>query len=148
MSSAAPASDQSPPHPLIGVWRIASHETLFDDGERICLLGPHPRGRLILTACGTMTGFLVASDRAPAGDDAGQAALHRSMIAYGGRYRIEGDRFLVSVDTAWNAAWEGTEQARTFRIEATRLDILSAYGPSPWRPGRFGQTRLSFLRED
>jgi hypothetical protein len=72
------------PHPIVGVWRLLSHETVLDDGERLRQFGDHPRGRLILTASGHMTGFVTASDRAISHDDAGCAALYRSMIAYSG----------------------------------------------------------------
>ena len=53
--------------------------------------------------------------------DAERAALQRSMSAYTGRYRVEGDRFVTTVDVSWNQQWDGTEQARRFRVEGDRL---------------------------
>lgn len=134
-------------HAIVGVWRIVAHETILDDGETIRQFGDAPRGRLILTDTGHMMGFVTASDRTPGHTDELQADLHRSMIAYSGTYRVEGDRFIVAVDLSWHALWEGTEQTRTFQIEGDRLQIVSASGPSPFRPGRTGRSQLSWLRE-
>ena len=47
-----------------------------------------------------------------------QAAAYRTMIAYTGKWRVEGNKFITKVDVAWNPAWVGTEQARFWRVEA------------------------------
>ncbi|MGE0700280.1 MAG: lipocalin-like domain-containing protein [Hyphomicrobiaceae bacterium] len=79
--------------------------------------GDAPRGRLIMTDTGHMTGFVAASGRTPGHTDTLRADLHRSMIAYSGTYRFEADLFIVAVDLSWHASWEGTDQARTFRTD-------------------------------
>jgi hypothetical protein len=33
-----------------------------------------------------------------------QAAAFRTVIAYTGKYRIEGEKFITNVDVAWNPA--------------------------------------------
>lgn len=134
-------------HPIVGVWRLVAHETILDDGEGIRQFGDTPRGRLILTASGHMSGFAAAPDRQPGLTDDRRAELHRSMIAYSGTYRIAGDQFIVAVDLSWHALWEGTEQGRTFRVVGDRLDIVSAAGPSPFREGRTSYGQLSWVRE-
>ena len=45
-----------------------------------------------------------------------------------GTYRIKGDRCITKVDVAWNPEWVGTEQARDFKIDGDRLQVLT-----PWR---------------
>jgi hypothetical protein len=47
-----------------------------------------------------MMAFLSRRDRRPPTDGAEAAALLRSMLAYTGRFRVEGDRVAVSVDGA------------------------------------------------
>jgi Lipocalin-like domain len=68
--------------------------------------------------------------------DPERAALHKSMLAYSGRYHVDGGDLFVRVDVSWNEAWNGTEQRRHFRIEGDKLFIESAPGPSILYPGK------------
>lgn len=134
-------------HPIVGVWRLTAHEMILDDGETLRQFGDTPRGRLILTTSGHMSGFAAAPDRQSGLTDERRAALHRSMIAYSGTYRIAGDQFIVAVDLSWHAMWEGTEQGRTFQLDGDRLHIVSSVGPSAVREGRTSYGKLSWVRE-
>lgn len=98
-------------------------------------MGANPSGYLILAPDGRMMALITAKDRAPGGSDTEQAALFRTMVSYTGRYRIDGARFVTKVDLSWNETWTGTEQERFFKIEGNRLDIISAWQPSPYLPG-------------
>jgi hypothetical protein len=47
-----------------------------------------------------------------------QAALQRSALfdslsAWAGPYRLEGDKLIVDVDTAWTEVWSGKPQVRS-----------------------------------
>ena len=79
--------------------------------------------------------------------DAGRAALHKSMLAYSGRYRIEGNDFITLVDVSWNEDWNGTEQRRHFRIEGDKLFIESEPAPSIVFPGKTDLRRIVWERE-
>ena len=84
-----------------------------------------------------------------AGDtDALRAALHESMLAYTGRYRIEGNEFVTTVDASWNEAWNETDQRRKFRIEGNRLVIESEPAPSILFPGKTDYRRIVWEREE
>jgi hypothetical protein len=63
-----------------------------------------------------------------------QSAAFRSMIAYTGRYRVEKDKFITTVDLAWNEAWVGTEQVRFWRVDGDKLGIITAPMPNPNTP--------------
>lgn len=134
-------------HPLIGIWRLVSWQVVVD-GEPHDLFGARPRGFLILTEHGRAMALTTASNRVPGEDDAARAALHRSMLAYTGRYRIEGDAFVTTVDASWNDVWNGTEQRRRYRIEGSRLFIESAPAPSILFPGRIDHRLIVWERED
>ena len=43
------------------------------------------------------------------------------MIAYSGRYRVEGSTITTKVEVAWNEAWVGGEQVRHIRFEGDKL---------------------------
>ena len=75
------------------------------------------------------------------------AALHKSMLAYSGKYRVEGNDFITVVDASWNEEWNGTEQRRHFRIEGDRLFIESAPAPSILFPGKTDFRRIIWERE-
>ena len=133
-------------HPLIGDWRLVSWRGVVD-GRPHDLFGPHPKGFLLLTPEGRAMALTTAEGRGPGGGEAERAALHRSMLAYTGRYRIEGDEFITAVDASWNEVWNGTEQRRRYRVEGDRLFVESAPGPSILFPGRTDHRVIVWERE-
>ena len=86
---------------------------------------------------------LTAEGRTAPKTDEERAALLKSLVAYTGMYRIEGDKFIVKVDASWNPAWVGTEQERFFKFEGDRLQTFSPWIQSVTRPEK-GMAR-SFL---
>jgi hypothetical protein len=52
------------------------------------------------------------------------------MIAYTGKFRVEGGKFITKVDVAWNEGWVGTDQVRFWRVEGDKLYITSASIPN------------------
>jgi hypothetical protein len=79
--------------------------------------------------------------------EAERAALQKSMLAYTGKYRIEGNDLIVVVDVSWNEEWNGTEQRRHFRLEGDQLSIESAPAPSILFPGKNEVRRIVWKRE-
>jgi hypothetical protein len=132
---------------LIGSWKLISWQVIVD-GEPRDLLGAKPKGSLILTRDGRAMALTTAENRVAGETDALRAALHKSMLAYTGRYRIEGDEFVTTVDASWNEAWNGTEQRRKFRIEDNRLVIESEPAPSILFPGKTDYRRIVWEREE
>jgi hypothetical protein len=132
---------------LVGCWKLVSWKSMVE-GEPRDLFGAKPRGSLILTASGRAIALTTAENRTPGDSEAQRAALHKSMLAYTGRYRIEGDEFVTTVDASWNEAWNGTEQRRKFRFEGDRLIIESVPAPSLLFPGKVDYRRIVWERED
>ncbi len=111
------------------------------------VFGAHPKGFLILTREGRSMALTTADDRKGGMGDPERAALHKSMLAYSGRYRIEGNDFITTVDVSWNEDWNGTEQRRHFTIEGDRLLIESAPAPSIVSPGKIDVRRIVWERD-
>ena len=140
-----PQNDRSS---LIGVWKLKSIQfELADTGEAADMFGPNPSGYLIHTDEGRMMVILTRSDRAPPKEDADGSALFKTMMAYTGNFRVEGDdKFITDVDLAWHPAWNGTEQTRFFKVEGDTLLITTAQQTHPMFPGRMGRGVLVYTR--
>jgi hypothetical protein len=123
---------------IVGTWALVT--TVYEDvatGERSHPLGAHPRGRQIATGDGRWIAVVTAESRPVPASDAERAAALRSMIAYTGRYRVEGDRVVTRVEAAWNEAWVGTDQVRAMRFESD--DLLHLEGPPQPHPNLAGR---------
>jgi lipocalin-like protein len=132
---------------LIGTWKLVSWQVIVENQPSQNVFGSHPKGFLILTRGGRSIVVTTAENRRPGMGDAERAALHKSMLAYSGKYRIEGNDFITVVDVSWNEEWNGTEQRRHFRIEGDRLFIESAPAPSIVSPGKTDFRRIVWQRE-
>ena len=131
---------------LAGNWKLVSWQVVTG-GEAKDLFGTKPKGYLILTREGRAMALTTAEGRAPGESDPERAALHKSMLAYTGKYRLEGDEFITTVDASWNENWNGTEQRRRFKIDGDTLFIESAPAPSILFPGQVDFRRIVWQRE-
>ena len=130
---------------LIGIWKLVACDMEYQNSgarEPYFSAAP-PSGYLILTPEGRMMGLVVGGDREPGQTDAQQAVLFRTMVAYTGRYRFEGDQFITTVDVSWNEAWTGTEQRRFYTLDGDRLDILTVWLPHPAHRSRTSGLRIN-----
>jgi Lipocalin-like domain len=144
-----PAIAQDAANQLFGSWRLLSFKAQIvgEDAEPRDFFGPSPFGRLILTPAHTMAVFLSRPDRKPPTDDAEAAKLLRSMTAYIGRFRVEGDKFITTVDGAWNEVFKSREQVRIFKLEGDTLTIRVPEQPSGLERGKRNTSVLTFERE-
>src|SRR5882724_7578809 len=108
---------------VVGIWKLVSWQILVEDEPAQNVFGSHPQGFLILTREGRSMVLTSAENRRGGMGDAERAALHKSMLAYTGKYRVEGKDLVVIVDVSWNEEWNGTEQRRHFRIDGDKLFI-------------------------
>jgi Lipocalin-like domain len=132
---------------LIGTWRLVSWQVIVENEPPQNVFGLHPKGFLILTREGRSIVLTTAENRRGGMGDAERVALHKSMLAYSGKYRVEGNDFITVVDVSWNEEWNGTEQRRHFRIEGDKLFIESAPAPSMLFPGKTDFRRIVWERE-
>src|ERR1700742_4237769 len=111
---------------IIGVWKLVSVN--YEDQETKTLtpiMGEHPRGYQIATPDGRWLAISTPPDRKAPETDAERAQAFRTMIAYSGRYRVEGNKITTKVNVAWNESWVGGEQVRIIRFEDDKLFIES-----------------------
>jgi hypothetical protein len=133
---------------IAGSWRIVSYETEFQDGgERQFPLGVHPNGYLVFGSDGRMMAYLEADGRKVPRTDEERSAAYRTLLAYTGRYRVRDDKWITSIDGAWNIEWVGTEQERSFALDGARLNVVAQWNPNALYGGRVTRGHLTFERE-
>jgi hypothetical protein len=133
---------------LVGTWKLVSWVNVDDETkEEKKLYGEHPKGYLILLPSKRMMALLTAESRKVPQTDEERASALKSMISYTGKYRIEGNNFTTTVDAAWNEAWVGTEQKRTFTLEGGKLTIITMSQPSVNFGGKVAHGVLVWERE-
>lgn len=133
---------------LHGVWKLLSYE--LEDAEtkeRKLLFGEHPSGYLLLLPSGRMLSMITAEGRKAPQNDAERSDAFRSMLAYSGKFRVDGNKFVTKVDIAWNEAWVGMDQERTYKIDGDTLYIISMTQPNVNFGGRMMTGILSWKRE-
>jgi len=133
--------------PLIGNWKLVSLQTILDNAPPKDMLGARPKGVLILTREGRMAAIITAEGRKAGTADVEQVELYKSMIAYSGKYIVDGKEFVTAVEMSWNEAWNGTQQKRYWKIEDGKLFIESAPVAAPNFPGRMVVARLVWERD-
>jgi hypothetical protein len=134
---------------IVGSWQLVS--VIYEDletGERSSVYGDHPAGVQIATKQGRWLALMTADGRQVPETDPQRAEALRSMIAYTGRWRVEGDQVVTKVEAAWNQGWVGTEQRRKFRFDGDRLHLESPPTPHPNLLGKVVRIIVTWQREE
>ncbi|GEM16870.1 hypothetical protein NBRC3293_1367 [Gluconobacter oxydans NBRC 3293] len=149
------SADGNPEQPtlkdqLVGTWNLVSYRVEEKDtGTFINAMGPSPRGRVIFTPDGWVAFNLEGSHRHPAETEADYPGLMKTLVAYIGRYRVEGNQWITQVQTAWAPEWVGTEQRRTVVVSGTTADVTTPWRKMPnWAQGRLSRSLIRFQRAD
>jgi hypothetical protein len=133
---------------LAGSWKLISFFTEdVATKQRNNLYGEHPHGYIGITREGRFFGLVTPDQQQPAHTIEEQAAAYRTMLAYSGKLALDGGKFVVKVDWAWNQEWVGTEQVRFWRVDGNKLLITSAPFPNASAAGRMVIGTLVWERE-
>lgn len=135
---------------LIGTWELVSYKVEEkESGKFINAMGPAPRGRVVFTPDGWVAFNLEGSNRLAATSDTDRAQLMKTLVAYIGRYRVEGDQWITTVQTAWAPEWVGTEQRRTVTVNGQYADVVTPWRKMPnWAAGRLSRSIIRFRRAE
>ena len=132
---------------LFGTWKIVS--AVVEDvqtKEQKPLYGEHPKGYLILLPTGRMMSLLVSEGRKAPQTDEERSAAYRSMVAYTGKYTLEGNKWTTRPDVAWNEAWM-MDQIRYFKLDGDRLIVETAPAMNP-NYGKVVRVTLVWQKEE
>jgi Lipocalin-like domain len=129
-----------------GTYRLVSF-ALEVDGQPNLTFGQAPKGYAVITAT-RFTTVITAENRKFGETTEEKAALWDSLIAYSGRYRLEGDKLITSVDTSWNESWNGTQRTRIWKLEGNRLHLTTVPAPYAPDPSKTAVARLVWERAE
>jgi hypothetical protein len=132
---------------LAGSWKLNSWTIQIVGGEATEPFGPNPKGRAVFTPDGYVTFVIVAANRKPAANDEESAALLKTLLAYSGKFTIDGDKFTTKVDISGNELFTGQDQVRFFKLEGDKLAIRTAEQVSSVYPGKRVVGTLTWERE-
>lgn len=133
---------------VVGIWVLQAFEGEDQrTGTRAPMFGAASSGRLILTNEGIMMGMITAIGRPLPLTDDDRVRSFNTMIGYSGRYKLEDDKFITSVDLSWNEAWVGSLQVRNFTVSNSRLEIVTDWGVNPFNQEQIWRGILEWCRE-
>lgn len=134
------ASAQDLASQIVGTWKWTGH--VYKEvatGKTTNAFGEWPTGLQVFTKSGRLVYAVFADNRKPpAGNpatDAERAALHNTMAAATGTYKVDGTTLSISYSGSWNQSWTGTTQKRQIEIIGNRLTLTSA----PYKSAQTGQ---------
>src|SRR5262249_5576558 len=90
---------------LLGNWKLVSvYAEDVQTKQRYNPYGDHPKGYIAFTSAGRFFALITADGPKPPTTQEEQPAAFRSMSAYTGKFRRDGDQFINKVDVARNQA--------------------------------------------
>ena len=129
-----------------GTFKIVAF-TLEVDGAITAPYGTSPRGYVVLTP-DRFIGIVTAENRKFGTSVAEKAALWESMVAYSGKYAVDGNEIHITVDVSYNEAWNGTQLVRFWQFSGNQLTLTSP--PAPWSrdPTKTVSAKVIFERSE
>jgi hypothetical protein len=138
---------------IVGVWQLQKFDRCkAGTDDCTAFYGGRPSGYIVFTKGGLFLSQAYAEKRVvpktPDPTDEERIALHKSMFAWGGRYKIEGNKTIVDVEISWNQAWTGTVRpGGGFKLDGKTVTLTSP----PFKStvdGSMVTTRLTLTRAE
>ncbi len=125
----------------VGTYKVLSMTAEVDGSAPREIFGKVPRGFAMFTP--TRVTFLITGEGRKFGRSVEErAALWDTLAAYSGVYRLEGGKFVVSVDVSANEIWNGTKQVRNWELDGNRLTITTDRAPYSRDPSKMVVIRV------
>jgi len=125
---------------LVGTYKLVS-QVVEVDGKLYEPVGKAPHGYLVLTPTHCIY-FFTAENRKFGTSAADKAALLDSLVAYAGTYRVEGDKFLQTIEVSFAERENGKTRVTTMELSGNRLTLKTGPIPFPRDPSKTMVSRL------
>ena len=137
---------------LVGTWKLVSASTVDSSGGQEAPYGPSPVGFLTYTEDGRVTALISYSGRKPLSIGAKppalleeQAEAFKTFLAYGGRYRLSGDKVIHSVEISSIQNWVNQELVRSVKFQDDGIVLIT---PPTMMNGKLKTFELVWRRLD
>jgi hypothetical protein len=130
---------KSPKEQLLGTWSLVSIDAVRQDGNRVSLFGPKPKGiamfdgggHYIISVMRSDLPAFAVNDRMQGTAEENKAATH-GTITYFGTYSVnEADRtILIRIDGSSFPNWNGADQKRLFALTGDELKLTVPPAPT------------------
>ena len=133
---------------LVGTWKLVS--CILEDvetKEQKPVWGTNPNGYIVMTPEGRWIVIQTAEGRRAPQSDEDRIGAFKSLLAYSGKYRTDGNKVVIKVDIAADKSWNGTEQVRHYKIDKDQLHIEAVPQPYPNFGGKVMRGILVWKRE-
>jgi hypothetical protein len=118
---------------LLGTWRLVSAASTDASGAQIDPpYGANPAGFLTYTEDGRVSALISFGGRKPLSVGAKgpalieeQAEAFRTFLAYGGRYRLSGDKIIHSIEISSIQNYVNKELVRNVKFQGNRIILLT-----------------------
>ena len=124
---------------LVGSWKLTGW-TVRVIGETVDKepFGPNPKGRLVITPQGYWIVIITGANRHAGKTPEDKLALFDSVLAYSGKYTVEGNKITVRVDMSANEVFTGPSQVQTrfFNLDGEKLTVRTPEISSAALPGK------------
>lgn len=123
---------------LAGTWKLTAWTLQVIGEDTREPFGSNPKGRLVLTPESHWMVIITGANRRPAKSADEKAALLDTVLAYSGKYAIEGDKITITIDMSSNEVFTGANQVQTrfFKLEGDKLTIQTPEIASAALPGK------------
>lgn len=115
---------------IVGSWKLVNTSATTAEGKPLVSpMGDHPTGFLVYTAEGRMSLLITHEGRPKLSGDRldspmeERAKAFSTMVAYAGRYRMEGNRLVHQVEAASSQNWVGIELPRIVTFDGNRVKL-------------------------
>lgn len=118
---------------LVGTWKLVSASSTDSAGQQLePPYGANPVGFLSYTEQGRVTALISYSGRKPLSPGAKSTALleeqaeaFKTFLAYGGRYRLNGDKVIHSIEISSIQNFVGRELVRSVKFQDDQIILVT-----------------------
>jgi hypothetical protein len=108
---------------LVGGWRLSAWYAEGSDGERNYPMGENAEGMIMYTPDGWVTAVIHAGARQPTSDS---GTANASYFNYCGRWRLDGDAVIHTIEHALDQSIVGAEVRREIKLDGDMLNFTGA----------------------